>query len=601
MEAFEHAFEQALQAHEAGRLDEARDGYLRVLESQPDHAQAWHLLGLIEYAQGANGKAIALIRKAIAISDTPLFQDNLGSVLSSENDLAAAEAAWLQAIELDSSFTSSYYKLGTLWMGQGYVEAAEAALRRAIELDPRHVDAHLNLGILMGERGWFDEAQVSLRHALAIEPANARLHQNLGWLLVKAQRYREAEACYRRAIELLPGSAMLYSGLASTLTGQARFDEAESACAHGLALDPQCADLHVNHGTMLLRAERRDEAEAALRRALELDPGNLRAQFNLSHIELKDGRYEEGWRGFETRTAVFKETAHLPPLTSQWPQWQGEPLRGKSLLVLCEQGLGDSLQFIRYLPMLKAYGPARLTVLCQPPLKRLFDGIEGIDVRAQSDAIDAIPRHDFWCLMMSLPLRFGTTLATIPAAVPYLRAPAPLIAQWQARLPSSGFKVGLVWAGDSRPHLPDLQATDARRSLHARAFEPLLDTPGVSFVSLQFGAATRAQLDEIDAHWRPVDPMGGVTDFADTAAIVACLDLVITVDTSMAHLAGALNRPVWILSRFDGCWRWLADRDDSPWYPSARLFRQRRPAEWGEVIERVRQALQLRAQEAAHP
>ncbi len=205
-----------------------------------------------------------------------------------------------------------------------------------------------------------------------------------------------------------------------------------------------------------------------------------------------------------------------------------------------------------------------------------------------------IPGHDYWSLMLSLPIHCGTTVETIPARTPYLRAPANLTRAWRARLPEHGFKVGLVWSGDPRTHDRGSNAIDKRRSVQAQAFLPLLelaDAANVTFVSLQKGPASQPQIEALPQHLRPFDLMHDVRDFADTAAIIECLDLVISVDTSVAHLAGALNKPVWIFSRHDGCWRWLRERDDTPWYPAARLFRQTVPGNWADVIDRVGRAL----------
>jgi hypothetical protein len=229
--------------------------------------------------------------------------------------------------------------------------------------------------------------------------------------------------------------------------------------------------------------------------------------------------------------------------------------------------------------------------VCPRALVSLFERIEGVDACVAQEDAQNVPPHDFWCYTMSLPLRMGTTLATVPAAMPYLTASAELIGRWGARVPNAPFKAGLVWAGDPRPQLNSAHQTDQRRSLHVSALLPLLRIPGITFVSLQKGETTQPQIGELPEDLRPFDCMNEVSTFDDTAAIIAHLDLVITVDTSVAHLAAAMGKPVWILSRFDGCWRWLKDRDDSPWYPTVRLFRQTRPGDWNEVIERVALAL----------
>ncbi|WP_244849906.1 glycosyltransferase family 9 protein [Caballeronia sp. SL2Y3] len=270
-----------------------------------------------------------------------------------------------------------------------------------------------------------------------------------------------------------------------------------------------------------------------------------------------------------------------------YPQWRGEPLAGKSLLVVTEQGFGDSIQFIRYLPMLKAQGAAKLTVVCPPALAALLESANGVARCVTPDALAALQPHDYWCF---LPARAGTTLDTIPRATPYLHASASRIEYWMRRLPDTP-KVGIAWSGEPRPWMPDSFGAFSRRWLDASLCELLFATPGVTFVSLQKGPTARAQLAALPARLRPLDPMNDVADFADTAATIASLDLVISVDTAVAHLAGALGKPVWILLCANACWRWLEDRDDSPWYPTARLFRQRAPGQWIEVIERVVDAL----------
>jgi Flp pilus assembly protein TadD len=582
-------FQNALNDHLAGHLEKAEAGYRRILEAEPNHADSLHLLGLIESERGATNTAIELIRKAISIRDLALYQNNFGGVLEKSEDYASAERAYRRAIDLDPLDPTAHSNIGTLYINIRRFADAESFLRRAITLDPGLYEAHVNLGLILVDVRQWPEAETLLRRALALRPDRLIVHRHLGRLMVLDKRFFEAEVLFRRAIELCKEDAASHAGLAAALAAQGRDEEATEAAACALSIDPHCVDAHINRGVVLSRAERSDEAEASMRKALEKEPGNAIASFNLSTLLLKDGRFEEGWCLHESRNALGGE----PELRfdNGCQPWKGEALTGRTLVVLCEQGFGDMLQFCRYLQISKELAPARLTVYCPLQLKRLFEAMEGVDVIVMTGNPQDIPLHDFWCYVMSLPFLLGTTLDTIPGRTPYLRAPATALARWSARMPSSGFKVGVVWAGDPRPHQADAHLTDKRRSLHAKDFEPLLKIDGASFVSLQVGASTRPQIDEIDSRWRPLDFMDEVTDFADTAAIIEGLDLVISVDTSTAHLAGALNCPVWILSRFDGCWRWLKDRSDSPWYPSARLFRQQSPGAWDEVIGRVAHAL----------
>jgi hypothetical protein len=299
------------------------------------------------------------------------------------------------------------------------------------------------------------------------------------------------------------------------------------------------------------------------------------------------GDFAQGFREFEWRRP--HRQAMRPPRSNLPPRWTGEDPTGRTILLQAEQGLGDVLQFARYATEIVALG-AQVILEVYPPLKRLLASVPGIAQLLTPD--DALPDGVDWHLpMMSAPYVLGTRLETIPATVPYVSPDAKMKAAWERRLAKlPGLKVGLVWAGDPRRHDPRAHAIDRRRSIALDRLTPLLMVPDVHFVSLQKGVPS-AQIGKIAAELQPLDLMEEVADFADSAALVANLDLVISVDTSVVHLAGALGKPVWILSRFDGCWRWLTGRDDSPWYPTARLFRQTAPGNWDEVIVRVAREL----------
>ena len=470
---------------------------------------------------------------------------------------------------------------------------AETYWRRAITLKPDYCDAHSNLGVVLKELGRLDEAAACYHNALAITPNHAGAYVNMGRLYAQLGRADEAESAYLRALELQPNDGDFLVNLGVLYQAQMRLPEAEAAYKSATMANPRDVKAHFNLGVVLKMQQRFAEAEASYRQTLALQPDYFEVKINLAHLLLNVGRLEEGWALFETRYDPAWPARKIAPPPVGFPIWRGEPLAGKSLLVWPEQGHGDSLQFCRYLPMLKALGLAKLSVACSPALQSLFETIEGVDRCIVLDGEHDIAQHDYVCLTMSLPQRLGTTtLDAIPRTTPYLRVPPAYSAKWKGRLPEGNLKVGLVWAGDPRPDQPEINAVDRRRSLDARAYLPLLRVPGITFVSLQKGASTQPQIDTLPPDLRPFDPMHDVHEFADTAAIIGQLDLVITVDTSIAHLAGALNKPTWILSRYDGCWRWLHDRDDTPWYPRTRLFRQTQPGEWGEVIERVRTALE---------
>ncbi|MCO4877577.1 tetratricopeptide repeat-containing glycosyltransferase family protein [Paraburkholderia caribensis] len=543
------------------------------------------------YSSGRLAEALALLDEML--QHDPAHAEAMDLAAVCLNDLYVdADAKDLKAIVDDAlDLAEAHNDLGGWFYGRRQLTQAEHAYRRALSIKPDFTKAMNNLGLVLRDLGREAEAEASFLHALAIAPDYVTARNNLGVLLWQLKRLPEAEAAYRDVVSRQPGDVSAHNNLGLLLLELNRAPEAEQACRQALALNADVPEAHNNLGNVLWQQGRIVEAIAAYRQALALRPDYVGAKANLALPLLCIGDYVQGWALYESRyhEAIGTRSVFPPPVP--YPQWRGEPLHGKSLLVWPEQGFGDGLQFCRYLSMLKARGAAKVSVACQPPLRRLFDSLEGVDAVYPLDGETTIPAHDTWCFMLSLPMLFGTTVDTIPTPMPYLRAPAALAQHWRSRLPEGGFKVGLVWAGDPRPHDPSSNAIDQRRSLTALSYLPLLRVPGVTFVSLQKGAATRPQIDDLPAAFRPFDPMDDVQDFADTAGIVENLDLVITVDTSMAHLAGALNTPVWILSRYDACWRWFRDRDDSPWYPTARLFRQTSPGDWDSVVERVAQTL----------
>jgi hypothetical protein len=368
---------------------------------------------------------------------------------------------------------------------------------------------------------------------------------------------------------------------------QGSIEQAVTCFERTLRLDPRFPEAQSNLGTVFRDRGDLDRASAAYRQAIAFDSGYALAHSNLGVTLLLQGDFAEGWREFEWRQPRLG--TRQTPRTDLPPRWTGEDPAGRTILLQAEQGLGDVLQFARYAGVIAEQG-GRVILEAYPPLKRLLASVPGVARVVTAD--DALPPDIDWHLpLMSAPYVMGTRIETIPATIPYLIPDADLVTVWKKRLARlSGVKVGLVWAGDPRPHDPRAHAVDQRRSVALSKLTPLLAVPGIDFISLQKGAPA-AQVTDIAPELRPLDLMDDVSDFADTASLVANLDLVISVDTSVVHLAGAMGKPVWILSRFDNCWRWLTEREDSPWYPTARLFRQTTSGDWNRVIARVTDAL----------
>lgn len=469
---------------------------------------------------------------------------------------------------------------------KGDAAGAEAAYKKLLATAPEHADALNNLALLRKQAGDKAEAEALYRRSLAVRPDNPEVCSNLGVLLLETGRLAEAEATLRQAIALRPAYAEAWNNLGNVFQGMRRYDEA--LAAYGEILGHLPAKLR-QVGEAAGQAHAAGHAAEAARlagQARGLRATIVESCWNLSLLHLLLGRYAEGWPLHEARYDAARIRPVAVPPGLPCPQWKGEPLAGKAILVWFEQGFGDEIQFARYIPWLKAQGARQVTLVCKPPLVELLRTVPGVDgVFAAEGEHLVVPAQDYWVLPMSLALHHKTTLETIPTPLPYVQALPERLAAWAPRLPGEGFRVGVVWAGSAS------HRNDSNRSLpSADLLAPLAAIPGVSFVSLQKGEREGEALPaSMDACRLGPD----LADFADTAAVVAQLDLVITVDTAVAHVAGALGKPCWVLIPWLGVdWRWLLEREDSPWYPGAlRLFRQAAEGGWPAVISRVAEAL----------
>jgi Flp pilus assembly protein TadD len=446
--------------------------------------------------------------------------------------------------------------------------------------------AHFNSGLAHLAAGAAEHAEASFRQAIEAAPNLAEAHANLGLALDRRGEKAQAETAYRQAIALGANNPELFLNLGALLAATRRFSEAEAVYGEGLRLNPQVPSLWSNLGALHAGQKREEQAEACFRSALALDPEYASARFNLSYLLLRQGHFAEGFASLEARNWYATFTREL---TEQHgiPRWQGDALTGKSILITCEAGHGDMIQFCRYARDLKIRGAASVAVLCQPALQRLFATLDGVDEIFSLG--QAVPEAgwDFWSPLLSLPHYFNTRPDNIPARIPYLAATPEDLAKWQARIPAWGLRVGLAWKGS-----PKFE-NDSNRSIpHLSLLAPLWSVPGTHFISLQKGAGEEEISTLTPAS--PITALGpDLQDFADTAAVISQLDLVISVDTAIAHLAGALGKPCWLLlPDFMTDWRWLKQREDSPWYPAGmRLFRQKKGEDWRPAIARVEAAL----------
>ena len=423
-------------------------------------------------------------------------------------------------------------------------------------------------------------AEQTYHAILAKAPDDLETLSNLGAVLALGEQHAAAERACRAALRVDPGYGAAWSNLGLALHGQQRHDEAIDAYCTALRINAGDVNACSNLGVALSEQWRMAESLYIHDLAVQLAPDNAEVRTNRAIALLSAGDLAQGFAEFEWRW----HTPSMQPHGIAGALWQGEALRGRTILVHDEGGFGDTLQFVRYVPQLLALG-AQVILRVQGPLARLLRrSLPGAQVLT---LVDALPQYDWHCPMVSLAHRLGTTLDTIPGQTPYLVPDAAAVADWHRRLEAlrPGLKIGLVWAGAARPGTPMVDAMDRRRSMRLAALAPLARVPGVQFISLQLDGSAEAAA--APCGMTLFDPMPAMTDFDDTAAVVANLDLVIAVDTAVAHLAGGLGRPVWLLSRYDACWRWLAGRQDSPWYPSLRFYRQPKPGDWDSVIAAV--------------
>jgi tetratricopeptide (TPR) repeat protein len=559
-----------------GRHNEA-EAYLRqALRLRPDSADAHGNLGNLLRELGRGEEAEACLRQAIRLRPHyPEAFNNLGALLKERGEATGAIAAFRAALRQNPGFTLARANLASALLQGNALEDAEALFRAILHAMPGDLAARLGLAEALRRRNRLAEAEPLLRTLLDAQPDCREAWAELGNTLLAAGRPAEAAPCFRSARALGPAWAEAELGLGIAEAGLGRHEAAEGHFRAALALKPHLAAAHNSLGDTLRSRKQFAAAEASLRQALRLAPGLAEAQVNLAFTLLQTGREAEGWRAYEHRW-LAAPWVHQPRSLPA-PLWEGQDLSGQSILLRAEQGLGDTLQFARYAARLPP--AARVLLQVQRPLVGLLARMPGLaGVHALEDTP---PATDWYCDLLSLPHRLGRG----GMAQPYLAADPARVASWKARLRHlPGLRVGLAWAGNPA------MAADARRSIPLPLLDRLAEIPGVSFLSLQRGAAAEAP-----SRLRLERPAMEGDGFEDTAALVMALDLVISVDTAVLHLAGGLGQPAWLLNRHDQCWRWPEEPDDARWYPHLREFRQPSPGDWDSVLNAVAEALSQRA------
>jgi tetratricopeptide (TPR) repeat protein len=578
--SIEQALELAVEHHRAGRLSAAEKIYRRILSTDPGNGNALYLLGSIAGQDGRLDLAIELFSRAVTIKP---------------------------------DYAEAFNNLGNVWRGKGEKDRAVACYQRAIALRPEYAEAHNNLAIVWREMGNLEGAVAQSLAAIQFRNDFFEAYDNLGNCLKAQNQFEEAAAAFEKAALAKPGSVETFGNWADALcevipfdglragssdSKFARLEEAVEVCRRAIAVNPRSGTAYSNLGLALTKVGKLSEAIAAYEKAIALEPEDAGVHWNLALSLLQNGDFARGWAEYEWRWKKPGFTSRVEVFPQ--PIWRGEDLAGKTILLTDEQGIGDTIQFARYAPLVARRG-GKVVLRCQAELVRLMKSLTGVE-RVVSHS-DELPAFDYYLPLLSLPGIFGTSVGTIPAEIPYLRADDSVSARWAEKIRAGeksgdglekriaaaekiapAKRIGLVWAGGAS------HRADRHRSIALSRFLPLLENAGLRFYSLQKGPAVE-QISSLREEIRPLDLGGELSDFTETAAVIANLDLVISVDTAVLHLAGALRKPVWVLLPMCADWRWLVDRGDSPWYPTMRLFRQEEFGDWAGVIGRVAAAL----------
>lgn len=578
-----------LEHHRAGRRRQAETVYRQALAAQPGNPALMVLLGtlLLDPADGvaagaASGatvaEAIDLCSRATTIApNVPEFHNALGAALMKLRRLPAATAAFGRAIACRGDYSEAHAGLGRALVQLGQLDPAIGHLRTAVALKPSFPPGHADLANALRRGGHLDEALAVASRAIELDPRFAWGHNILGLVCIDRSELELATRSLHRAVALNPNLTDAWLNLAQALLrGQGQVDEAVAACRRAIQLQPGSSEAHANLALALMETEHLEEAIDEHRLAVQLNPDSPEAHWNLGLALLLRGDFEHGWAEFDRGRS--KNARSLPPLQAR-PQWDGGELHGRTILLYGEQGFGDTLHLVRYVPLVAARG-GRVILACQTELATLLQNFPGVAAIVPGDA--PVPPFDLHCSLLSLPYLFKTDLASIPASVPYLQPDRSQVDAWRQRLgprATGERRIGLVWAGNPK------HWNDRNRSIRLQQFAALEALAHLRIYSLQKGPAA-AQINDVPG-LSIVDVASELKDFADTAALVSQLDLIITVDTAVAHLCGALGRETWVLLPTSPDWRWLLDRTDSPWYPTLRLFRQRHRGDWTDAVADV--------------
>ncbi|MBI5724035.1 MAG: tetratricopeptide repeat protein [Planctomycetes bacterium] len=602
------AFRRGVEFMQAGRNEDAVPEFLRAISLRPAFPEAFANLGIAMHLAGQTDRAIIYIKEAVRL--TPGFANaraNLASLLAGAGRLDEAAECYVALLAIRPDDPGPIYSLATIAYRQGRLDDAAGHYRRFLAARPDHADAHCSLGLVLAEQGDCERAVESFASALAINPGHSPSLDNIAKALVKLgktpqaleyqQKYvsiqptdaagwsnlgdlhrtlnqlPQAGECYERALAIKPDFAECWCNLGYVHAVAGRDRQAGECVERALAINPNCPEAYYNLGVM--QADRR-QARQAYEKAISIKSDYHQAKWNLALLDLLEGDFQAGWRNYESRLYLSGHEAML----RFNPRWTAQDISGKTLLVMHEQGFGDTIQFLRFLAPARRRC-AKLVFCCQPQMLPLLKDLSGPDWIATDPAET---KWDVAVWLLSLPGIFRTSLDAIPPAEPFLKAPADKVELWKPKMRPGDINIGLAWSGN-----PDNPLNRGKR-ISLDELKLIWKTPRVRFHSLQLGVPAGEILQHPDLQIE--DHSGRIADFADTAGLIANLDLVITIDTAVAHLAGAMGRPVWLLLQYQADWRWLLDCDDCPWYPTARLFRQPRRGDWNAAVANVKKELE---------
>lgn len=585
MDEIQAQLKAALAHHQAGELDQAATIYQHVLDTDERQWEARYYLGTLQLQRGDLDQSIRSFLQVVQLQpELPDVHNNLGVAYHAAGKWQEAGQSFEQASRLNPHYERAYFNLGSLFESQGVFSEAVKCYQKAHELTPANLETYQKLADTLKSAGEWSRAEAIYRELLVATPGDFDLSMKLAYVLVLQRQYQEAIVLYESMLKISPDHYQILVSLSYVQEAIGNIDAAVEAAERSIQVAPTQPEGYNNLGNALKLKHELEKASENFRKAISLRPDFAMAEFNLATTRLLQGNLQDGWRGFERRTDIDASPRQQYP----GQQWQGEPLTGKSICLWCEQGFGDTLLFLRFAIELKKRGATRVLVLCQSELAELLKLVPELDQILVAG--DPQPECDYQCALLSVPYYLETTLETIPTAVPFLKPSAERQQYWAhvlSELP--GTKVGLNWCGN--PSFPKNEL----RSIPLQAFLPLGKQEGIQLISLQQVNGLE-QIEPLKSEWNLWQPgaeyQTASGSFSETAALIQNLDLVITSDTAMAHLAGSLGIPVWILVSYLPEWRWLLERSDSPWYPTAQLFRQAELGDWEPVIQAVQSELE---------